>query len=101
LANARAGRRGIEDAVDAFRAALEERTRERVPLDWAASFGGCGVALMIIADRADDANVADIAVRHIEGAYEATRSGGNDYLAAKFQSQLAEAEAIRDRLKTQ
>ena len=27
----------LEEAVSAYRAALEERTRERVPLDWAAT----------------------------------------------------------------
>jgi hypothetical protein len=31
--------------VAAYRAALEERTRERVPLDWAVSTGNQGVAM--------------------------------------------------------
>ena len=35
----------LEEAVAAFRAALEERTRERVPLDWAATQNNLGVAL--------------------------------------------------------
>ena len=91
----------LEEAVHAFCAALEERKRERVPLDWAASFGECGVALMVIAEHANDANVADIAVRHIETAYEAAQLGGDAYLSAKLRSHLAEAEVIRDRLKAQ
>ena len=32
----------LEEAVAAYRAALEEQTRERVPLDWAATFGSRG-----------------------------------------------------------
>ena len=62
--------------VAAFRAALEERTRERVPLSWARSFGNQGVALMLIADRANDAAMAETAVQQIETAYETERSGG-------------------------
>ena len=52
------------------RAALEERTRERVPLDWADSLGNQGVALVLIADRTNDVVVAETAVRQIETAYE-------------------------------
>ena len=42
--------------------------RERVPLDWAASFGRQGVAFMLIADRTNDAVVAETALRQIEAA---------------------------------
>ena len=41
----------LEEAVAAHRAALEERTRERVPLDWAISTGDQGVALRVLAER--------------------------------------------------
>ena len=41
----------LQQAVDAFGAALEERTRHRVPLDWAGSFGNQGVALTHLAER--------------------------------------------------
>jgi hypothetical protein len=36
----------LEKAVAAFRAALEERTHDRIPLDWAQSTGNQGVALV-------------------------------------------------------
>ena len=35
LGERRAAAARFEEAISAFRAALEERTRERVPLDWA------------------------------------------------------------------
>ena len=38
----------------AYRAALEERTRERVPLDWAYSQHSFGHALEALADRNGD-----------------------------------------------
>jgi hypothetical protein len=89
----------LQEAVDAYGAALEERTRERAPLDWAASFGGQGAAMMLIADRTNDAAMAETAVQQIEAAYETLRDGGDDYLSAQFQAQLTKAQAIRDRLK--
>jgi hypothetical protein len=46
------------------------------PLDWAASLSNQGVALMLIADRNNDAGVAEAAVRQIETAYEMLRAGG-------------------------
>jgi hypothetical protein len=35
----------LEEAVTAYRAALEERTRERVPLDWATTQNNLGLSL--------------------------------------------------------
>ena len=85
----------------AYRAALQERTRERVPLQWAGTFGNEGVALMLIADRNNDVVVAETAVQQIETAYETLRAGGHQQGSAYFEVQLAKARAIRDRLKGQ
>ena len=41
----------LEQAVDAYRAALEERTRERVPLDWAMTQNNLGNALSTLGQR--------------------------------------------------
>jgi len=41
----------LEEAAAAFRAALEERTRERVPLDWATTQSDLGLALAILGER--------------------------------------------------
>jgi len=43
----------LEEAVAAFRAALEERTRERVPLEWAITQHNLGIALLILGIRTD------------------------------------------------
>ena len=82
----------------AYRAALEERTRERVPLQWATTFGNQGVALMLIADRSNDLVVGETAVRQIGTAYETLRSGGQEQWSAEMETQLTKARAIRDRL---
>ena len=41
----------IEEAVEAFRAALLERTRERVPLSWAKTQNNLGNALLSLGKR--------------------------------------------------
>src|ERR1700694_3374904 len=41
----------LEEAVAAFRAALQERTRERVPLDWAMTQHNLGIALRTLGER--------------------------------------------------
>ena len=41
----------LDEAVAAFRAALEERTRERVPLDWAGTQNNLGNALSMLGAR--------------------------------------------------
>jgi hypothetical protein len=41
----------LAGAAEAFRAALEERTRERVPLDWAATQNNLGGALTRLGQR--------------------------------------------------
>jgi tetratricopeptide (TPR) repeat protein len=41
----------LEEAVAAYRAALEEMTRERVPLDWAMTQNNLGNALSTLGER--------------------------------------------------
>ncbi len=45
LGERESGTAGLEEAVSAYRAALLERTRERVPLDWATTQNNLGAAL--------------------------------------------------------
>jgi hypothetical protein len=89
----------LEEAVAAYRAALQEWTRERVPVDWAASLGNQGIAMMLIADRTNDGALSATAFQQIETAFETERSGGQQQWAAYYQEQLPKAQAIRDRLK--
>jgi hypothetical protein len=89
----------LEEAVAVFREALKERTRERVPIDWAMSFGNQGVALMFLADRTKDRMTAETALLQIEAAFETSRSAGHAPLAAYLADRIPEARRIRDALK--
>ena len=90
----------LNEAVAAFREALKERSRERVPLDWARTIGNQGVALMRLAERQKDPQMAATALRQIEAALEVMRAGGHAPNTVYYESRLPEARALVDRLKT-
>jgi hypothetical protein len=56
--------------------------------------------MLLIADRTNDATLADAAVRQIEAALETAHAGVHEPLSNEFQAQLPKAQAIRDRLKS-
>jgi hypothetical protein len=91
----------LEEAVVAYREALKEQTRERVPLQWARSFGNEGIALMLLADRHKDATMAETALSQINTAFETMRDGGDAPSAAFYEQQLPRARAIVARLRGQ
>jgi hypothetical protein len=70
-----------------------------VPLDWAASFGNEGVALMLLAERRKDAAMAEVALSQINVAFETMRDGGNAPSAAYYERQLPRARALVVRLR--
>jgi hypothetical protein len=89
----------LEEAVAAYRAALTERTRERVPLQWAISFGSQGVSLTLLAERTKNGAMAETALLQIDAALETLLAGGDAPAAAYFKAELPKARRIRDALK--
>src|SRR5215469_9636583 len=51
LGERESGTARLKEGVEAYRAALQERTRERVPLDWAGTQNNLGIALMRLGER--------------------------------------------------
>jgi hypothetical protein len=51
LGERESGTRKLEDAVVAYREALKEWTRERVPLQWATTHMNLGTALRSLGER--------------------------------------------------
>jgi hypothetical protein len=51
LGERESGTARLEEAVAAYRAALQEQTRERVPLEWARTQSNLDRALKALADR--------------------------------------------------
>ncbi len=60
----------LEEAVAAYRAALEEYTRDRVPLDWAATQNNLGNALWTLGDRESGTARLEEAVTAFRAALE-------------------------------
>ena len=60
-------REQLEEAVAAFRAALEKRPRDKLPLDWAASQNNIGIALFTLGEREG----RDARLEEAESAYRA------------------------------
>ena len=51
LGERESGTARLEEAVAAYREALQEKTRERVPLDWAMTQNNLGTALQTLGER--------------------------------------------------
>jgi hypothetical protein len=98
LGERESGTTKLEEAVVAYREALREWTRERLPLNWATSFGNEGVALMLLAERRRDAAMAKTALSQINAAFETMRDGGHAPSAAYYERQLPRARALVARL---
>ena len=70
LGERESGTARLDEAVVAYRAALEERTRERVPLDWAATQNNFGNALKALGERESGTARLDEAVVAYRAALE-------------------------------
>jgi len=69
----------LEEAITAYRAALEERTRARVPLDWAMTQVNLGTALKVLGER-------ESGTARLEEAITAYRAGLEERTRARYRS---------------
>jgi hypothetical protein len=88
----------LEEAVAAYRDALTEGTRDRVPLDWAFTMENLGLAQMALGERTADLATAETAIQSIAAALAVFREGKVAFNTEKAERNLAEATAQRDRL---
>ena len=70
LGELESGTERLEQAVAAYRAALEERTREKVPLDWAMTQNNLGNALQSLGERESGTERLEQAVAAYRAALE-------------------------------
>jgi exonuclease VII small subunit len=69
----------LEEAVTAYRAALEEQTREREPLDWARTQMNLGTTLWRLGERERGTARLEEAVTAYNAALEVFVAAGADY----------------------
>jgi tetratricopeptide (TPR) repeat protein len=79
----------VEKAVVAFGEALKERTRDRLPLQWAEATFNQGLALMTLANLRNDLDVAVQALSRINAACEVFRHLGHEAHAIRCEAYLS------------
>ena len=70
LGERESGTERLDQAVDAYRAALEEYTREQVPLEWATTQNSLGIALLTLGERERGTERLEQAVNAYRAALE-------------------------------
>ena len=91
----------LEEAVAAYRDALQEFTRERVPLDWAMTQNNLGIALLKLGEReSGTARLEEAVAAFREGLQENTRARaarlGQDPNESRHRARNARRAAERD-----
>ena len=89
LGERESGTERLDQAVDAYRAALEEYTREQVPLDWATTQNSLGVALLTLGERERDTERLEQAVDAYRAALDVFADEGLPRDRAVVQNNLA------------
>jgi exonuclease VII small subunit len=90
----------LEEAVTAYREALKERTRERVPLAWATTQNNLGNALRSLGERESGTKRLEAAVKAFQAALEVVEPAQATYYVEMYKANLQKAEAmIRERRK--
>ena len=87
--------RRLKEAVDAFRAALQVRAREQMPLQWATTQNNLGLALMGLGEREHGTARLQEAVEAFEGALDVFQAAQAAYYVSAGRDHL---ELARDRL---
>ncbi len=100
------GTHRLEQAVEAYQQALKERTRDRVPLDWAATQNNLGTALQTLGERDRDTDRLEQAVKAYQPALkEHTRDrvpldwAATQYNLGDALQALGERDSGTDRLE--
>ena len=83
----------LEEAVAAYRAALEERTRAANPQAWATTQNNLGAVLAIIAERSGDRGRMAAAAACARDAVAVFREAGASHYLAVAEETLAKAKA--------
>jgi hypothetical protein len=90
----------LEEAVVAFSLALEERTQQYGPLDWATTTAMLGKAQRLIADRTGDVLLATAALENLREAERHLRVIGHVFAAERAVAEIFAAEALVARLSS-
>jgi tetratricopeptide (TPR) repeat protein len=86
------GTERLEEAVEAFRAGLEETTQERVPVEWARGKVNLGLALLMLGARENG-------TAHLQEAVEAFDAALTVYVSERMESEIAFCRSNSDKAR--
>ncbi|MEL8055295.1 MAG: hypothetical protein AAGK66_04015, partial [Pseudomonadota bacterium] len=76
----------LQDAVGAYRAALEVRTRDAAPMDWALTQENLALRFEAMADQGDNPRVRlEAGLEAVRGALEVFRQAGSTFNVEKAE----------------
>jgi tetratricopeptide (TPR) repeat protein len=84
----------LEEAVAAYRLALQERTRDRVPFDWAVTQKGLGDSLRRLGEREGGTTQLQEALAAYDSAIAIFSATGADYYASVCRNNRDEVNAL-------
>ena len=87
----------LEQAVAAYTAALAERTRDRVPLDWAMTQNNLGTALRALGERESGTARLEQAVAAWKACLTVTASAWPPAWVKEVRSHIEQAQAEKAR----
>ena len=93
LGERESGTARLEEALTAYRAALEENTRDRGPLDWAATQYNLANVLATLSERTKDRTRMTEAIASMRNAAEVYRQGNVTYWLPIAEQRIAAMEA--------
>ena len=82
--------------MTAYGQALKERTRERVPLDWAATQNNLGTALWALGEHQQDLAVLQAAQGHLQAALAVYEEAGAEYYVQMSRDNLQKLRKLID-----
>jgi hypothetical protein len=91
LGERKGGTARLEEAVAAYREALQERTRARVPLQWAKTQESLAGAYLAFFDKTREPHYLDDALGAVDSALE-------DYHDANAPFYIEQAERLREKI---
>jgi hypothetical protein len=81
-------------SIATWRAALQERTRDGAPLQWAMTQNNLGTALQLLDERESGTARLDEAVAAFRAALDVFRAAGAGFYVERTERNLARAEAL-------
>ena len=84
----------LEESATAYKNALQEITRKKLPMSWAMTLANLGAVQMILADRSGNADVALQALNNFDEVVEFFREASHAQYMELAEDQRKKAQSL-------